>query len=425
MTRLDDAPYDTHMNISDSISGSSSHPETCFSIIARDAESAARRGTLVTRRGLVQTPAFMPVGTQASVKSLSSEDVFRTGSEILLANTYHLMLRPGVDLIREAGGLHRFMAWPHPILTDSGGYQVLSLARRRKISESGVVFRSHLDGSQHQLSPERAVDLQLGFDSDIIMPLDHVVGYDTESAEQRMAMQQTHRWLQRSIAHFSTLTCGADFDGERPLLFGIAQGGFDRQRRRESADFVSGTNVDGCAIGGLSVGEPKDLMLEMLGESTAMLSPDRPRYLMGVGSPEDLWQAVALGVDMFDCVHPTRVARRGALFTPDGRVNVTSARFKREFGPVDDQCDCDTCRTFSAAYLHHLFHARELLAYRLATIHNLRFMQRTMQSIRWAIESGTFVAEMKTFLSRYRPANVEPVRKTGTNLAPARDADIR
>ncbi len=376
-----------------------------FRLLRQDEQCAARRGVLQTRRGTIQLPAFMPVGTQATVKSLSPAEVSATGAEILLANTYHLMLRPGVETIREAGGLHHFMAWPHPILTDSGGFQVFSLAHRRKVSETGVEFRSHLDGSRHQLTPERAIDLQLGFDSDIIMPLDDLVGYDGDDLAQRDAMARTHRWLRRATEYFGKTV--PDAFESRPLLFGIAQGGFDSLRRCESAAFVADADVDGCAIGGLSVGEPKDVMSEMLSQSVSRLPLDRARYLMGVGSPEDLWQSVALGVDMFDCVHPTRVARRGALFTPDGRVNVTASRFRRHFEPVDPTCDCDTCATFTAAYLHHLFHAKELLAYRLATIHNLRFIQRLMESIRISIENGTFVHEMHAFLDRYQVANRE------------------
>jgi queuine tRNA-ribosyltransferase len=373
----------------------------------------------------VQLPAFMPVGTQASVKSLSPEEVERTGTEILLANTYHLMLRPGVDVIRGAGGLHRFMSWAGPILTDSGGFQVYSLAHRRKVDEAGVEFRSHLDGSRHRLDPERAIDLQLGFGSDVIMPLDDVVGYGTDVDEQRAAMARTHRWLRRAISHFGSQPEVTSDSHDRPLLFGIAQGGFNRQHRRESAALVGESAVDGCAIGGLSVGEPKELMSDMLAESIAGLPQDRPRYLMGVGSPEDLWQCVALGVDMFDCVHPTRVARRGALFTPQGRVNVTAAKYRREFGPIDPSCDCETCRGYSAAYLHHLFRARELLAYRLGSIHNLRFMQRQMALIRRSIESGSFQDDMRAFLDRYQIADLETARVQKQKWALSRKSSAR
>jgi len=375
---------------------------------------------LVTRRGMIDLPAFMPVGTQATVKALTPSDVQATGSQILLANTYHLMLRPGLDIIQAAGGLHQFMGWSGPILTDSGGFQVFSLANRRKVSEQGVTFRSHLDGSAHELSPERAVDLQLGFGSDIVMPLDDVVGFDSDARRQTESMERTHRWLDRALQHWRARgNATSDEDGQA-FLFGIAQGGFDAGRRRESASAVAESAVDGCAIGGLSVGEPKVTMLEMLAASISALPVDRPRYLMGVGSPEDLWQCVALGVDMFDCVHPTRVARRGALFTLDGRVNITSARFARDFGPVDPSCDCETCTTFSAAYLHHLFRARELLAYRLGTIHNLRFIQRQMASIRQSLEVGTFDSEKRAFLDRYQVSNADVAKEQKQRWSAAR-----
>jgi len=375
-----------------------------FKVLSVDGLTGARRAVLTTRRGTVQLPAFMPVGTQATVKSLSPDEVRRTGAEILLANTYHLMLRPGVDIIEAAGGLHQFMAWNGPILTDSGGFQVFSLAHRRIVTEQGVDFRSHIDGSTHRLTPERAIELQFGFGSDIIMPLDEVAGYDSDAQTQRLAMERTHRWLDRAVNRWQQ-------DARRlphtrsPLLFGIAQGGFDPSSRRESAAFVAAAAVDGCAIGGLSVGESKEVMAEMLAESISELPADRPRYLMGVGSPEDLWKCVALGIDMFDCVHPTRVARRGGLFTLDGRLNVTNARFQRAFEPIDPTCDCETCTTYTAAYLHHLFRTRELLGYRLATIHNLRFMQRQMELIRNSIEDGSFKRAINTFLERYRAAD--------------------
>ena len=382
-----------------------------FRVLAVDASTGARRSELQTRRGTIDLPAFMPVGTQATVKSLTPSDVRATGSQILLANTYHLMLRPGLDIIEAAGGLHQFMSWSGPILTDSGGFQVYSLASRRQMSEQGVTFRSHLDGSAHELTPERAIDLQLGFGSDIVMPLDDVVGFESNDRRQRDSMERTHRWLDRALQHWYVRADAIVDEQGQALLFGIAQGGFDSGRRRESASAVAESAVDGCAIGGLSVGEPKETMAEMLAASISALPANRPRYLMGVGSPEDLWQCVAQGVDMFDCVHPTRVARRGALFTLNGRVNITSARFARQFDPVDPTCDCETCATFSAAYLHHLFRARELLAYRLATIHNLRFMQRQMNEIRQAIETGTFNAAKQAFLDRYQVSNAATARE--------------
>lgn len=381
-----------------------SGPPNHFQILATDPASRARTGVLRTRRGNVRTPAFMPVGTQATVKALTPDEVRASGTDIILANTYHLMLRPGLAVLEAAGGLQRFMAWDGPILTDSGGFQVFSLAQRREVREAGVTFRSHIDGSRWELTPESAIDLQVGFGSDIIMPLDELVGYGSDDAAQEAAMARTHRWLRRAVQRFAERTADSE-PGGRPLLFGIAQGGFDLARRRESAAFLGDLPLDGSAIGGLSVGEPKEVMAEMLDASVDGLPPDRPRYLMGVGSPEDLWRGVAAGVDMFDCVHPTRVARRGALFTPDGRVDVTSPRFRTDFGPIDPTCGCPTCATFSAAYLHHLFRARELLAARLGTIHNLWFVQREMRRMREAIADGTFVDAMRAFLDRYRPAD--------------------
>ena len=371
-----------------------------FLVTSVDPQSYARTGQLLTRRGAVQTPTFMPVGTQATVKSLTPDEVRQTGAEIVLANTYHLMLRPGVEVIEAAGGLHRFTGWQGVFLTDSGGFQVYSLAPLRRITEAGVTFRSHIDGSMHELTPEFAVELQLRFGSDILMPLDDVVGY-TESQRQREAMERTHRWLQRAVHYFHERTCEQAVL-QRPLLFGIAQGGFDIQLRHESLAFVASLPVDGIAVGGLSVGEPKPLMFELLEALAPSLPHDRPRYLMGVGDPEDLWNAVALGIDLFDCVHPTRLARHGSLFTRQGRIDITSTRFRFQFDPVDPTCDCVTCQHFSAAYLHHLFRARELLGLRLASIHNLRFMQRIMQEIRTSIQQGCFQTARRAFLDAYR-----------------------
>ncbi len=372
-----------------------------FTVMARDRSTGARRGVLLTRRGLVRTPAFMPVGTQATVKALTPDEVRATGSEIILANTYHLLLRPGPEVLRSAGGLHAFMGWTGPILTDSGGFQVYSLAKLRRVTEQGVLFQSHLDGSQHELTPERAIDLQLAYGSDIIMPLDDVVGYAEPIRRQIEAMERTHRWLERAVVYFARRTQDLS-EVDRPLLFGITQGGFDPTRRRVSAQFVAELPVDGIAIGGLSVGEPKEVLYDLLEASVEPLPDDRPRYLMGVGAPEDLWRAVALGIDLFDCVLPTRLARHAALYTATGRVDIGSRRFRLAFEPVDSTCDCYTCRNFTAAYLHHLFRAKELLAYRLATIHNLRFIQRQMEVMREAIDQGTFAEAMERFFATYR-----------------------
>jgi queuine tRNA-ribosyltransferase len=363
----------------------------------------ARIGELTTRRGVVKTPAFMPVGTQAAVKTLTPEEVAATGAEIILANTYHLMLRPGAAVLERAGGLHQFMHWCGPILTDSGGYQVFSLAGMRKVQERGVTFRSHIDGSAHELTPERVIDIQLAFGSDIIMPLDELTGYRSSADEQRSAATRTHRWLDRAIAHFQHVT--EHKDDHAPMLFGICQGGFLPDERSRSATYVAASDVDGCAIGGLSVGESKQELLGMLAHSVAELPEHKPRYLMGVGSPEDVWNAVGHGVDMFDCVHPTRVARRGAVFTRDGRINLTAGRFRESFEPIEPECDCLACQGFSKAYIHHLFRTSEHLGPRLATIHNLRFFGRMMDEIRTAIADDLFERRRRAFLDRYRPVD--------------------
>ncbi len=368
----------------------------------RKTDGRARVGVLSLPRGDVPTPAFMPVGTQATVKSLDPVDIRAVGASIILANTYHLMLRPGADLIEQFGGVSRFMRWEGPILTDSGGYQVFSLAANRRLSPEGVTFHSHLDGSKHHLSPQRAMQLQIQFGSDVSMALDVCVGYDASDREQREAMILTHDWLPRNIDAFRQLQEESDHRG---LLFGICQGGFDADRRRESARFLADMDVEGCAIGGLSVGEPKDVMAAMLDQSIDSLPEDKPRYLMGVGSPEDLWNGVAAGVDMFDCVLPTRVARRGALFTPDGRIAVTASSYRDKDEPIDGTCDCYTCRSFSVAYVHHLFRSKELLGYRLASIHNLRFIERQMDTMRRAIGNGSFAVEHAKFLNGYQAAN--------------------
>jgi queuine tRNA-ribosyltransferase len=372
------------------------------SFTVHQTDQRARAGRLQLPRGEVLTPAFMPVGTQATVKSLDPADLRTVGAQIVLANTYHLMLRPGADLIERFGGVSHFMRWEGPILTDSGGFQVFSLAANRRLSEEGVTFHSHLDGSRHELSPERAVALQVQFGSDITMALDVCVGYGASEREQIDAMRLTHAWLPRNVQAFDELK---DRTAHPGLLFGICQGGFDARRRSESARFLADMEVAGCAIGGLSVGEPKEVMAEMLDDSVDPLPAEKPRYLMCVGSPEDLWNGVAAGIDMFDCVLPTRVARRGALYTPNGRVSVSAARFREVDAPVDDTCDCYTCRTFSVAYLNHLFRAKELLGYRLASIHNLRFIQRQMEAIREAIMTGTFSEARARFLARYQTAD--------------------
>ncbi len=361
-------------------------------------DGAARAGLLTTPHGVVPTPAFMPVATQASVKALAPHEARQAGAAILLANTYHLYLRPGVERIARAGGLHRFMAWDGPLLTDSGGYQAYSLQALSRITHDGVLFKSHLDGSQHLFTPESCVAYQEALGADIIMPLDQCAPYGEGQPELEEAVERTERWAARSQqAHRR-----AD-----QSLFGIVQGGTSERLRRQAAEAIVALDFPGYAIGGLSVGESKEDTYRVAALTAPLLPADRPRYLMGVGSPEDLVACVAAGVDLFDCALPTRVARNGALFTPQGRVNITNARFREVDGPFQDGCDCFTCQGFSAAYLHHLFKAQELLAYRLATIHNLRFVFRLLEEMRRAIVEGRFQEEARSFLAAYRPARRE------------------
>jgi queuine tRNA-ribosyltransferase len=378
-----------------------------FEVLSRDKETGARRGLLTTRRGTIETPVFMPVGTQATVKTLDPGEVQATGAEIILSNTYHLMLRPCVDTIREAGGLHQFSRWNGPILTDSGGFQIFSLASQVKVREEEATFKSHLDGSSWRLTPERAIELQAGYGSDIMMALDHVVGYPAKERDVAEAMHRTHRWLDRCIVRSER----GDLLPEQGELFGIVQGGMFRNLRAESAAAVAERPVAGIAIGGLSVGEPKDVMAEFIDVAVPNLPENKPRYLMGVGSPEDLWNGVAQGIDMFDCVLPTRLARNAALFTPEGRVSIRNSRFKAQHGPLDQTCDCYSCRNFTAAYLHHLYRAEEILGLRLGSIHNIRFLVRQMEQMRSAIEAGTFPEARREFLDRYRIAGAAAATK--------------
>ncbi|MBF0293985.1 MAG: tRNA guanosine(34) transglycosylase Tgt [Magnetococcales bacterium] len=347
--------------------------------------SGARRGRFHTPHGSVETPVFMPVGTLATVKAMTPEDVASTGSRILLSNTYHLFLRPGHETVARLGGLHAFMGWPHAILTDSGGYQVFSLSGLRKISEEGVAFRSHIDGSARFLSPEIAVQVQETLGTDIIMQLDECPPYPAQRDYLARSMELSLRWAARCKAARTR-----EEDGR--ALFGIMQGGMDAQLRAISAAGLIDIGCDGYALGGLSVGEPKELMAEVLSYAPALLPQERPRYLMGVGKPEDLVMAVARGVDMFDCVLPTRNARNGQLFTRRGACNVKSARFREDPAPPDPECGCMTCRKFSLAYLHHLYRNREILGHRLMTLHNLHYYQDLMSEMRAAIQADRFDA---------------------------------
>lgn len=402
MDQLDVKPDSTPIARSSALNG-----RFGFSLLAEDGETMARRGVVHTTRGEIQTPVFMPVGTQATVKTLTPREVRSTGAQIILANTYHLMLRPGVDLIIEAGGLHEFMRWDGPILTDSGGFQVFSLASNAKVTEEGVRFASHIDGSKHMMTPESVVDLQMGYGSDIMMQLDHLIGLPAERRAISAATERSFRWLDRAVAHYN----GRDGATEsRSVLFGIQQGGMEADLRQQAATELGNHDVAGCAIGGLSVGEPKPVMAAMLEASTPFLPKDKPRYLMGVGSPEDLWNGVARGVDMFDCVLPTRAARNAALYTPDGRINIRNASWRHEHRPIDETCTCEACTEYTAAYVHHLFRAGEVLGLRLASAHNLRFLARQMELMRDALDAGTFGAAFADFNDRYQPvANPSPV----------------
>jgi queuine tRNA-ribosyltransferase len=342
---------------------------------------------MVTPHGTVQTPAFMPVGTQGAVKAVLPRDLVEAGAEIMLSNTYHLYLRPGDDLVARHGGLHRFIGWDRPILTDSGGFQAFSLGERRTIDERGICFRSHLDGSTHLLTPEKTTDIQANLGSDIAMVLDECLGYPATRDQAAVSMERTLRWEARCRQRFLELPPGAN-PGQ--AQFGIVQGGTHRDIRVASAEATVELEFEAYAIGGLSVGEPPDLMYETVGETTPFLPEDRPRYLMGTGTPVDLVEAVALGVDLFDCVLPTRNARNGQLFTSDGRLNIKNARYADDSEPPDSRCACYTCRHFSRAYLRHLFMAGEITAATLNTLHNLTFYLDTMRRIREAISFNSF-----------------------------------
>jgi queuine tRNA-ribosyltransferase len=363
-----------------------------FQVVHRD--GAARRGVMSTPHGSIETPAFMPVGTQGAVKGVTHRDLEGAGAEILLSNTYHLYLRPGDDLIARRGGLHRFAGWARPILTDSGGYQVFSLAARRTIDEEGAHFRSHLDGSPHSLTPEKAADIQAQLGSDVAMVLDECLALPATVDEVRASMQRTRRWAVRARDRFLALRTGnvpgVLITNPGQAQFGIVQGGVFPDLREESAAATVEIGFEGYAIGGLSVGEPPDVMHDVVSHTAPRLPEDRPRYLMGVGTPSDIVEAVARGVDLFDCVLPTRNARNGQLFTSAGRLNITNARFAEDDGPVDPACGCYTCRNFSRAYLRHLSMANEMNAATLNTLHNLHFYLDTLRRIRESVTFGRF-----------------------------------
>ena len=374
-----------------------------FTITARDGQ--ARRGRARLPHGIVETPAFMPVGTRGTVKALTADALRLLGADIMLANTYHLHLRPGEDLIARAGGLHAFIGWDRPILTDSGGYQVFSLAARRTLSEDGVVFRSHLDGRAHTLTPESAVDIQARLGSDVAMMFDECPSWPASHAESHAAMTRTLRWAARGRARFDTIRAGGVPDLVRAtpgqVQFGIVQGGTYPDLRDASVAGTLDVGFDGYAIGGLSVGEPVPVMYEIVAATAARLPEDRPRYLMGAGMPDDLVESVARGIDFFDCVLPTRNARNGQLFTRQGPISIKNARYAEDERPIDPDCQCPTCRRHSRAYLRYLFVAGEMTAATLNTLHNLHFYLDTMAAIRKAIEFGTFEHFRRTFLEAY------------------------
>ncbi len=364
-----------------------------FSLLATDPDTGARRGRIHTAHGTVETPVFIPVGTQATVKTLDPRDLHAERCEIVLCNTYHLYLRPGHETVKALGGLHSFMGWDRAILTDSGGFQVLSLTELRRIAEDGVEFRSHLDGSRHVLTPERAVEIQLALGVDILMALDECPPHDATVAYHQTSMERTLRWAAR---------CRSAHPGDEPALFGIVQGGTHPDLRARSAEETRRIGFSGYALGGLGIGEGPAAMYATVENATALLPADAPRYLMGVGTPRDLLECIARGVDMFDCVLPTRNARNGTLFTPSGRINIKGAAHARDGRPVDPECACYTCRHFSRAYLRHLYVAGETLGLRLNTIHNLHYYLDVMRQAREAIESGGFSAWRDAALARMR-----------------------
>jgi queuine tRNA-ribosyltransferase len=399
------------------VAGTASKPLS-FDLVAECDKTRARAGVVATPHGLIPTPVFMPVGTHATVKAVGPDDLEAISTRVVLANTYHLLLRPGPDLVEQLGGVHSFMSWPRPILTDSGGFQVFSLGKMRVITDDGVRFRSHLDGAEVVLTPSRVMEIEAQLGADIILPLDECPSYPCPPDEARRATRRTHRWAEEALR-----------SRVRPrdqALFGIVQGGMDVDERVASAKFIAALPFDGISIGGLSVGEPKPMMWEMLDAVVPYLPGDKPRHLLGVGSPDDLLEGIARGVDMFDCVLPTRTARTGGLYTPSGRHNIRAARFREEAGPVDSTCDCYTCRTFSAAYLHHLIRSEEdesrgeLLYYRLASIHNLRFLHRLVEGARAAILDGTF----GDYRARFQATFVPPDQATAAEQRRKRAARL-
>jgi queuine tRNA-ribosyltransferase len=365
-----------------------------FKVIHKDKFTKARVGILETAHGLVETPVFMPVGTQATVKALSSEDIKYCGANIIMGNTYHLFLRPGMDIIKNAGGLHKFMSWDKVILTDSGGFQIFSLATLMKVKEAGVEFNSHVDGSRHFLTPEKVVELQCELGSDIMMPLDECLCYPSARDKAEQSLLLTSRWAQRSREAFQRLV------GDRhacPLQFGIVQGSTYPDLRKRAAEELVAMNFDGYSIGGLSVGEPAELMYEMLGNAVRYLPEDKPRYAMGIGMPHDFFNAIEMGVDMFDCVVPTRNARNGAAYTNEGKIIIRNGEYSKDLRPLSESCDCIVCKNYSRSYIRHLFNTEEILGPRLTSLHNVYFYVNLLDKIREAIRQDRFLELKREF----------------------------
>jgi queuine tRNA-ribosyltransferase len=367
-----------------------------FELLKTDASSRARRGRLTTRHGIVETPIFMPVGTQGTVKAMTPDELSSVGAQIILGNTYHLFLRPGLEVIKHFGGLHRFMSWNGPILTDSGGFQVFSLSKLRRITEEGVHFNSHIDGLPCFLSPEICMEIQRILGSDVAMAFDECPPYPCEFEYASASLERTLRWAQRCRTWITGQT-----NGSQPLLFGIVQGATYRALREKSALALTGMEFDGYAIGGVSVGEPEREMMRAIEFSEPFLPPDRPRYAMGLGTPPQIVEMVARGVDMFDCVLPTRLARNGTAFTEVGTLNLKNNPYRLDEGPIEAECTCLTCRTFTRGYIRHLIKAEEILGLRLITTHNLHFYMNLMRRIREAIEGGTFATFRERFVGQY------------------------
>lgn len=369
-----------------------------FQVVGRCPQSWARAGVIRTPHGEIPTPVFAPVGTQATVKSLSPRELLELGATLILANTYHLYLRPGPEVVASLGGIHPFMGWKGPIMTDSGGFQVFSLEHLRRVDDKGVTFRSHLDGSEQHLTPERVIEVQEQLGADLILCLDICTPYPSSREESEADLRRTHHWAERSL---EVHACPDQ------ALFGIVQGGTYALLREESARFFADLDFPGYSIGGLSVGEPKEMMHQMLEVTVPLLPEDKPRHLLGVGSPEDLFECTALGIDMFDCALPTRIARNGSFFTREGRLNIRNSRYADDPAPIEEGCECYACQNFSRAYLRHLVMAKEILGVRLATIHNLHFMLNLMREIREVISKGDFMALKEEFLASYEVVDYE------------------